>query len=393
MQKHKHFRPIYFHYLTVLFRELLAWNVFTTLFIILFNLANSANNTFVNESANHKLGYFLNAGPIYWAINNVALLIWVFENFIFARIMKSKGVARAIITRIVIYLLSFFLMAAMFTLYFTQIFPQFESPSLSHNFIELIQSPVFIITFILGMLINIIINYNRAINRFVGFRNMRYALFGWYKVPKEEHRIFLFIDLVSSTYVAEKLGHEKYSAFLQDCYNSFSDLIIKYRAQVYQFVGDEVLLTWKGNKPKNFMRAVEFYYDTQEIIKKNGDEYLSKYGLIPEFNASLNFGKVMVAEVGEIKTEFAYHGDVLNTGARIQKMCKQYKKSLVASSFFIDAFRKINDYYQLEYIDKPLLRGKQETVAVYAINLPPKQPEQTRSSTNHQVVHSPSQSR
>lgn len=60
---------------------------------------------------------------------------------------------------------------------------------------------------------------------------------------------------------------------------------------------------------------------------------------------------------------------------------------------FNNAFRKINDYYQVEYINKPLLRGKQETLAIYAINLPPKNPEQIRPSTTHQVVHSPSQNR
>jgi len=34
----------------------------------------------------------------------------------------------------------------------------------------------------------------------------------------------------------------------------------------------------------------------------------------------------VVAEVGEIKTEIAYHGDTINTAARIQEQCNVLKQ-------------------------------------------------------------------
>lgn len=370
MRKPKHIRPIYYYFFYVLFRELLTWNIVTTIFILLFNLYNGANGSFTDSTDIKLVSLFFNSGPVYWAINIVAILIWIFEHFIFAKIIKDKGVFRAILLRVVIYIFSFFLMAALFTFFYTQITRQFESSSLSKNFIGLISSHVFILTFVIGMFINGMINYNRAVTRFIGLRNVGSALLGVYKVPKEEQRMFLFMDLVSSTYVAEKLGHKKYSLFLQDCYNSLSDILIKYRATVYQYVGDEILLTWKGNNPKNFMHAVDLFFEVKYVIRKNADEYLKNYNLIPEFNASLNYGKVMVAEVGQIKSEFAYHGDVLNTGARIQKMCKKYKQPLVASFSFVENFRANNEYYQVKYLDEPTLTGKMESVRIYAINPP-----------------------
>ncbi|MHC4457755.1 MAG: adenylate/guanylate cyclase domain-containing protein, partial [Planctomycetota bacterium] len=69
-------------------------------------------------------------------------------------------------------------------------------------------------------------------------------LLGKYHRPKEDDRIFMFMDLKSSTTYAEKLGHIKYSQFIQDCFFDITDVITKYDAKIYQYVGDEVVLSW-----------------------------------------------------------------------------------------------------------------------------------------------------
>ena len=43
---------------------------------------------------------------------------------------------------------------------------------------------------------------------------------GYYQKPKEESKIFMFLDLQSSSKIAELLGHEKYSDFIQDCFRA-----------------------------------------------------------------------------------------------------------------------------------------------------------------------------
>lgn len=50
-------------------------------------------------------------------------------------------------------------------------------------------------------------------------------LLGTYKFPKEEERIFMFLDLTSSTAIAEELGHSKYSQLLQDCFYDINELV------------------------------------------------------------------------------------------------------------------------------------------------------------------------
>lgn len=73
-------------------------------------------------------------------------------------------------------------------------------------------------------------------------------ILGRYHIPKEETRIFMFLDLTSSSIYAEKLGHITYSQLIQDCFFDLTSVVNKYDAQIYQYVGDEAVLTWRKDK-------------------------------------------------------------------------------------------------------------------------------------------------
>ncbi len=191
-------------------------------------------------------------------------------------------------------------------------------------------------------------------------------LIGKYHQPKVENRIFLFMDLKSSTTIAEELGHVKYSQLLQDCYFDLTEVILKYHAQIYQYVGDEVILTWKiinGLQDNNCLN-VFFAYDN--ILRNKGEYYSTKYGIIPEFKAGSNIGEVSVAEVGEIKKELAYHGDVLNTAARIQSKCNDFKKRFLIPESMKNQI-KYQSEYQFELMGDIKLRGKAESIRIYSV--------------------------
>ncbi len=66
--------------------------------------------------------------------------------------------------------------------------------------------------------ISLVINFVNQINRRYGPGVLIPMLMGRYRTPQEEERIFVFMDLKSSTAIAEKLGHLRYSAFIRDCF-------------------------------------------------------------------------------------------------------------------------------------------------------------------------------
>ena len=78
---------------------------------------------------------------------------------------------------------------------------------------------------------------------------------GNYHQPKKEERIFLFMDMKSSTTIAEKIGNEQYFHLLNDVFADLTNTILEHDGEIYQYVGDEIVICWplqKGIKSANF---------------------------------------------------------------------------------------------------------------------------------------------
>lgn len=190
---------------------------------------------------------------------------------------------------------------------------------------------------------------------------------GRYHHPKEEQRIFLFLDLRSSTLYAEQLGHVLYSELIQDCFIDLTPAIQQYQAEVYQYVGDEAVLTWKLEEGLKDSRCLKAYFRFDEAIRSRSQYYSEKYNLVPEFKAGANCGPVMAAEVGVIKREIAYHSDVLNTAARIQARCNELGEPLLISENLQALVQKDNEFLIRE-AGTFQLRGKRISSKLFGVS-------------------------
>lgn len=191
-------------------------------------------------------------------------------------------------------------------------------------------------------------------------------LLGKYKKPIEEFRIFMFLDLHSSTTIAETLGHYKYSQLIQDCFYDLNELVPKYSAEIYQYVGDEAVLSWPYKKGLVNNQCVALFFSFQDLLVTKEAFYQNKYGLVPNFKAGMHGGKLMVAEVGVVKKELAFHGDVINTSARIQAECNNYGVSILLSEQLIGDLDIAKDYTE-KPLGSVLLKGKHEKVNIFTL--------------------------
>ncbi len=192
-------------------------------------------------------------------------------------------------------------------------------------------------------------------------------LLGKYRKPKEEKRIFMFLDLKASTTIAEQLGHYAYSQLIQDCFYDLNMIIRKFDAEIYQYVGDEAVLSWKYKHGIKRNNALQLYFGFQERIVSRSNYYQEKYNLIPEFKAGIHGGTLMVTEVGTIKKELAYHGDVINTTARIQSECNTYNANVLISESLLEDM-KLPETFDTKKIDDLLLKGKAKTINIYHVS-------------------------
>ena len=88
-------------------------------------------------------------------------------------------------------------------------------------------------------------------------------LTGKYLKPRNEKRIIMFLDLKDSTPISEKLGHEKYFLFIKDFIYCVSKAILENQGMIYQYVGDEVVVTWPYKRP-NILKSLNAVIDSTE---------------------------------------------------------------------------------------------------------------------------------
>ena len=280
-----------------------------------------------------------------------------FERYLLRRIPLWKLIIYGLITNTAI-------MSLLFTMafFFFQNVVGFKEPT---TFGQFITNPNAVLTFLYSLLVNFVMASVREINLLLGPGNLWRFVKGDFYSPRVEKRVFMFIDLKGSTSIAEKLGHIKYSRFIQDCFYDLN--VVRHSgAEVYQYVGDEVILSWKVHERLQYMRCLQAFWDYEDELEKRESYYLDKYGIAPRFKAGINLGEVTTAEVGEIKREIAYHGDTMNIAARIQDRCNEYDQTLLASEFFSERLKE-SKAYDLELMGEELLRGKNEALKIYAV--------------------------
>jgi len=192
-------------------------------------------------------------------------------------------------------------------------------------------------------------------------------LSGRYHKPRNEERIFMFLDLKSSTEIAERLGHEKYSLFLKDFFNELDEAILGTGGYLFQYVGDEIVMVWGSKNGFKNNNCIKFYFMVKKIINNLHSQFLDRYGVFPEYKAGLHFGIVSITEIGSIRKSIAYHGDTINTTARICAKCKELDEELLISENLYKRIEKKDDYL-FENIGQHSLKGKKNKLNLYRVS-------------------------
>ncbi|OGX82117.1 adenylate/guanylate cyclase domain-containing protein [Hymenobacter coccineus] len=178
----------------------------------------------------------------------------------------------------------------------------------------------------------------------------------------------MFLDVKGATTLAERLGDEPYSRLLSDFFRDISNPILATRGEVYQYVGDEVVITWLAADGLAQARCLHCYFEMVAAIQRRASRYRARYGVVPEFKAGVHGGIVTATQVGEIKSEIVYHSDVLNMASRIQGQCNSLGSRLLISA---DVVERLGPTTQLRFhgLGKFVLKGKQQVIGLYDVRL------------------------
>ncbi|MBN7812201.1 adenylate/guanylate cyclase domain-containing protein [Algoriphagus sp. H41] len=204
------------------------------------------------------------------------------------------------------------------------------------------------------------------ISDYIGPKALSHFLTGKYHQPVEEERVFMFLDMRSSTSIAERLGHRRYFAMLRKYYEDLSAPILRSAGEVYQYAGDEVIVSWPLKKGLKDQTCLRCFFGMKEALEGKRSFYQKRYGEAPAFKAGMHCGKVTAGEIGVIKKEILFTGDVLNTCARIQGLCNSYGTDLLVSADLLQLL-ELGGEFKVTSKGFNDLRGKDEAVELFSV--------------------------
>jgi adenylate cyclase len=355
--------------LKVIFSIMIAWTL-VGVFIVFYN------NTLLNTP-------YLSIGPSKIYKLNVQLLIWSFISalggliagsflvYINSKIFRKKSFRYALITTLYSYVILFIVL--MFVYLTIRAFIAIENEATIKSVLDLAlkmaQKFYPFVQFILWGAVTLLTLFVLQMNDKFGPGILKKFLLGQYYHPKKEDRIFMFLDMKSSTTIAEEIGNEKYFNLLSNLFSDLTDTILNNEGEIYQYVGDEIVITWPTKSGIKNANCIHCYFDIKNRLIELSSYYQSKYQTVPNFKAGLHYGIVMAGEVGVIKKDIIYSGDVLNTTARIQAKCNEFKTDLLISQNILEILEpKDLTSFKTEKIGSIVLRGKKEEIVIKSIS-------------------------
>ena len=187
-----------------------------------------------------------------------------------------------------------------------------------------------------SFLLYLVVIFLSQLNSLLGPGVLLRFVTGRYHHPRRERRIFMFVDIEDSTELSKNLSLEHYYGLVNDFFRDVAGPVLDSRGEIYEYVGDEVVISWKYEAGVRDANCVRAFFEIEKAVWKKSGQYLKRYGAVPAFKAGLHEGEVITAEMGGSKKVIAFNGEVLNVTARIQGQCNSLQRRLLASQQLVD---------------------------------------------------------
>lgn len=166
----------------------------------------------------------------------------------------------------------------------------------------------------------------------VGYRTFMALLLGKYRRPYAERRFFLFVDVVGPTAIADRLGALEAHRFLGAVFAAVAEPVELGRGEIYQYVGDEIVVTWVEADGVADARALRCFFAMRAALAADANRFVQRFGVQPALRTALHLGEVITGEVGQVRRAIVFHGDVMNTTGRLEQATREVGCLFIASA-------------------------------------------------------------
>jgi adenylate cyclase len=206
-----------------------------------------------------------------------------------------------------------------------------------------------------------------SVAQLIGLGTLGNLVIARYYRPREEQRIVLFLDMVGSPDIAERIGDVRFYAMLSDAFTRLSRIVTDFGGDVHRYVGDAMIATWPLGRPKENARPVRCLFACRQALAAAAGEFRDRHGHVPAFRAGMHAGPVVAGEIGGFKREIALIGDTMNTAARVEQACRASGHTFLASRTYLDRAATPTDVVATS-LGTHRLRGKSEDLELFALD-------------------------
>lgn len=234
--------------------------------------------------------------------------------------------------------------------------------------VHVLYTPSFQALIVYLVVVRISLAFIEQMSLLVGPRVLINIGMGKYHKPRYEQRLFLYLDMVSSTAHAEALGDYRFSRLIQDSFSLLAETVNRNEAEIYRYMGDAALIHWPLEEGVVQDRCMNIYFEFSQQLNWQRQYFEEHYGFVPKFKAAAHCGQVVAAVVGVHKQEISFFSDVLNTLARLQDQCNPLGQNMLLSGNLVSRLDNPNSAYELHDLGQVKLKGKQHTTQVFGVS-------------------------
>jgi len=201
----------------------------------------------------------------------------------------------------------------------------------------------------------------------IGAQTFTDLLLSRYRRPVQEERAFLFLDLVGSTTFAERHGDLKAQELLKSVFAAIADPVRRHGGRIDDYVGDLAIVSWPLGAAVKGARCVACVFAIHQGFERDAARWREQFGLVPQMRAALHGGRVVTAEIGVDKHKITYFGDVMNTTARLEALCRETGEPVLISGTLLGHLGPLPEGVAGRSLGTHALRGREQSIEVIAL--------------------------
>ncbi len=177
----------------------------------------------------------------------------------------------------------------------------------------------------------------------------------------------LFSDIRNFTTLSEDLGPQATVSLLNEYFTIMVDLIQAEGGMLDKFIGDAIMAVFgtpiahDDDEDRAVRAAIGMLYELNVFNSRR----ISEGKKAIDIGVGINTDTVVSGNIGSPRRmDYTVIGDGVNLASRLEGACKQYHARLLISEY---TFRKLRGTYRTREIDRVVVKGKTQPVAIFEI--------------------------